>query len=53
MSATKDKPHLLDDFTISQQEIESAAAVDVFQVSGKIKWFDASKGYGFIVPENG
>ncbi|GAB4238676.1 MAG: cold-shock protein [Methyloligellaceae bacterium] len=44
---------MLDDFTISQQEIESAAAVDVFQVSGKIKWFDASKGYGFIVPENG
>ncbi len=27
--------------------------VDVFEVSGSIKWFDASKGFGFIVPDNG
>ncbi len=27
--------------------------VDVFEILGSIKWFDASKGYGFIVPENG
>jgi CspA family cold shock protein len=25
--------------------------VEVFEVSGSIKWFDASKGYGFVVPD--
>lgn len=27
--------------------------VDVIEISGAIKWFDASRGYGFIVPDDG
>lgn len=28
------------------------AGLDVIEVAGFIKWFDAAKGYGFIVPDN-
>lgn len=30
-----------------------ASALDLVEVSGTIKWFDAAKGYGFIIPDNG
>lgn len=26
---------------------------DIFEISGSIKWFDVSKGYGFVVPDDG
>src|ERR1700710_701136 len=28
-------------------------ATSVIELSGVIKWFDVSKGYGFIIPDNG
>ncbi|MFK7792806.1 MAG: cold-shock protein [Devosiaceae bacterium] len=34
-------------------ELGDDAGLDVFEVSGHIKWFDVGKGFGFIVPENG
>lgn len=35
------------------QDIAGEAALDLIQISGRIKWFDVAKGFGFIVPDNG
>ena len=42
----------VDDATQLNEAIEGASA-EVIEISGAIKWFDAAKGYGFIVPDNG
>ena len=33
--------------------VADEAAANVVEISGVIKWFDVSKGFGFIVPDNG
>ena len=35
------------------RDIADETAVDLIEVTGVIKWFDVSKGFGFIVPDNG
>lgn len=46
--AAKISPQVTDDIG----QLDEDGALDVIEVAGAIKWFDASKGYGFITPEN-
>jgi CspA family cold shock protein len=44
----KSPPHLATFSDIAEQP-----GIDVFVIAGHIKWFDVSKGFGFIVPDGG
>jgi len=37
----------------SAGEVADDTAASIIELSGVIKWFDVSKGFGFIVPDNG
>ncbi len=34
-------------------ELDQAQTLYLVEIAGRIKWFDVSKGYGFIVPDSG
>ena len=47
----KASPQVEDLTPTEDSAVEDSA--DVLEVAGSIKWFDASKGYGFIIPDTG
>lgn len=38
---------------VDAHEHVSDASQDLIRVRGRIKWFDASRGFGFVLPDNG
>lgn len=37
----------------AEQPAQPGGLIDVVELAGSIKWFDAAKGYGFIAPDDG
>jgi CspA family cold shock protein len=46
-------PSTIDPLRRDSTSLAPEQPLDVVEVSGRIKWFDVAKGFGFIVPDNG
>jgi cold shock protein len=42
-----------DEAVAGPREGQAERPLDLIEISGRIKWFDVSKGFGFIVPDDG
>jgi len=49
----KNLPPTIDPLRRDSTSLAPEQPLEVIEVSGRIKWFDVAKGFGFIVPDNG
>ena len=53
LGANSSKSHLEISGEASRRSRKTDIAVSLVEIAGRVKWFDVSKGYGFIIPDNG
>ena len=51
--ANKVAPEATSLLNVDRTVVGDEIPVDFIEIAGMIKWFDASKGYGFIIPDGG
>ncbi len=49
MAGVKDQSH--QEFSVGESEGAEQTPKDLREIAGSIKWFDVSKGFGFIIPD--